>query len=793
MKKNRLRRILPAAALAAFTTGAVSTALAQDNDGYDPRLGTIEEIITTATKREENVQDVAAAITALDGESLMRAGIEDPTRLGLVVPGMQFGYSGHEARVAMRGARTNNVGAEAEQVVGIFEDGLYVPSTTAAFGHYLDLARIEVLRGPQGTLYGRNTFAGTINIITNEPNMDAIEGSVSGLIGDYNRTRFDGVLNVPVNDEFALRFAALSDRRDGYIENTWIQGPSDDYHDLNVQIGRVSAKWEPNDRFSGIFRYTFNDKESNGSAIWGYTQIGCYRNDLDATTSTGLAATSTYVSGHCYQPGPDASARTQPGGEATAQDAGPWSISRDTPAKADTKSSTANVQLQYDFDAVSFKFIGALSNFESLQYYDVDYSNGRFDGFDSFNNGFAGYDSDQDSYSTEFQLLSNDSENLEWIVGFYYFDSENDWQFGFMSDGVYTRYSPDSTDRFETSTTALFGQATYTLGDTMRITGGLRWNEDEKALLGASEGNKWDKILYKVGLEFDVSSDAMLFATTSTGFRTGGVNGSSLVDAGAPPVYDPEEVTAYEIGAKTTMLDGELMLNINAFYNDYTDMHAQSFVVACIDPDDLTTCIASEFTENGGEIEAYGVEVEASWLPGDSWFLNGTLSLMQSEFGEYNVGRQSGLGNIEGRQDVTRTAAELDAAGESILLSYKGWTPALNPEVSGSLQAGYVFELPNGDYITPMVQTAFSGDYYSFDINEPNSRQSSHTRTDLRLTWYNAERGLEIQAFVLNVEDEAVLTRSVFFGPGQADVATTSIQSNYSDPRTWGVQVSLDF
>ncbi len=792
MKTTSLRRMLPAAAFAAISIGAMAPVLAQE-DTYDPRLGTIEEIITTATKREENVQDVAAAITALDGESLMRAGIEDPTRLGLVVPGMQFGYSGNEARVAMRGARTNNVGAEAEQVVGIFEDGLYVPSTTAAFGHYLDLARIEVLRGPQGTLYGRNTFAGTINIITNEPNMDAIEGSVSGLIGDYNRTRFDGVLNVPVSDQFALRFAALSDRRDGYIENSWIQGPSDDYHDLNVQIGRVSAKWEPNDRFSGIFRYTINDKESNGSAIWGYTQIGCYRNDLDATTSTGLAATATYFDGHCYQPGPNASGRTDPGGEATEQDAGPWNISRDTPAKADTKSSTANVQLQYDFDAVSLKFIGALSNFESLQYYDVDYSNGRFDGFDSFNNGFAGYDSDQDSYSTELQLLSNNSENLEWILGFYYFDSENDWQFGFMSDGVYTRYSPDSTDRFETSTTAFFGQATYTLGDTMRITGGLRWNEDEKALLGASEGNKWDKVLYKVGLEFDVGSDAMLFATTSTGFRTGGVNGSTLVAAGAPPVYDPEEVTAYEIGAKTTLLGGELMFNVNAFYNDYTDMHAQSFVVACIDPNDLTTCIASEFTENGGEIEAYGLEVEASWLPGDNWFLNGTLSLMQSEFGEYNVGRQSGLGNFEGRQDVTRTAAELDAAGESILLSYKGWTPALNPEVSGSLQVGYAFELANGDYITPMVQTAFSGDYYSFDINEPNARQSSHTRTDLRLTWYNAERGLEIQAFVLNVEDEAVLTRSVFFGPGQADVPTTSIQANYSDPRTWGVQVSLDF
>ena len=512
MKHRLLRDFRVTITILGSLAFAASTALAQEEGDtrQDLRFGAMEEIITTATKREESVQDVSAAITALDGEALGRAGIEDPTRLGLIVPGMQFGYSGNEARVAMRGARTNNVGAEAEQVVGIFEDGLYVPSTTAAFGHYLDLARIEVLRGPQGTLYGRNTFAGTINIITNEPTMDEVEGSASGLIGDYNRTRFDAVLNLPVSDEFALRFAALSDRRDGYIQNTWVDGPSDDYHDLNVQIGRISAKWEPNDRFSGLFRYTINDKESNGSAIWGYTQIGCYRNNLDAATSTGLSSDSTFIEGHCYQPGPDASGRTSPGGEATQQDAGPWSIARDTPAKADTKSSTSNLQLQYDFDAVTLKFIGAYSQFESIQYYDVDYSDGRFDGFDSFNNGFAGYDSDQDSYSTELQLLSNDSEGLEWILGFYYFDSENDWQFGFMNDGTYTRYDPSSSDQFRTSTTAFFGQATYELSDTMRINGGLRWNEDEKALLGASEDSRWDKVLYKIGFEFDLGGEVML-------------------------------------------------------------------------------------------------------------------------------------------------------------------------------------------------------------------------------------------------------------------------------------------
>lgn len=793
--KGFAARMLAGGSFAALALTMPSVASGQDDEGQEEaeeRRSNI--IVVTAQRREESVQDVSASVTAFDQEALDRAGITDPTRLGATVPGMVVGYSGNEARIAIRGARTNNVGAQAEQVVGIFEDGLYVASTTQAFGNYLDVARIEVLRGPQGTLYGRNTFAGTINIISNEPEFGDISGRVRGQLGNYSQVRLEGVLNVPVSNTFALRFAGLGEQRDGYIENSFLEGPKDDLRDENIQFGRVSAKWEPSDRFDAIARFSYMNRDVNGDAIWGYTQIGCYRNDLDPTTSTGNAATATYIAGHCYQPGSAGAdpSRWTPDGAATTQDNGPWDIRRNSPSRTDIESWSANLQIRYDLGFANLKLLTAYNEFESVQYYDVDYSDGNFDGFDDFNNGFAGYNGDQQNFSAELQLASNNGGPLEWLLGAYYFEQTDDWNFGFLNDGVYVPYYVNS-DFFQSKSRALFGQATYSLSDKLRVIGGLRYAEDEKSNRFTTDSDKWDKLLYKVGVEYDLDADVMMYGTVSTGYRTGGVNGSGLVAAGAPPIYDPETVTAYEIGLKSVLANGDLIFNMAAYYNQFRDMHAQSFVVACIDDTDPSTCIASEFTENGGEIDAWGLEFEAQWFPTDNAFVNATLAYNHSEFGEYNVGQVAGLGNLGGRQDVTRTTGELAGLGLSPQLSLEGWTPALQPRWTASLQAGYTFELGGGNFLTPMFQTAFSSEYWSFDINVPGSEQDSYTQTDLRLTWENENSGLSVQAFVQNLENEAVLTRSVIFAPSQAASPTASIQANYGNPRTYGLSVGLEF
>ena len=261
---TQLHRGLMFSGVAVAALCAASPAIAQEKtkpttaqdaakSGDDGRFG--GEIIVTATKRAENVQSIPAAVTALGEESLKSAGIVDPTRIGMAVPGVRIGFSGTEARVAIRGARTNNVGPQAQQVVGVFNDGAYVATVGQVMAAYLDVNRIEVLRGPQGTLYGRNTFAGAINIISNEPKFDRISGNAQVTYGDYNRIRGEAALNLPISDTFAIRISALGEKHDGYIINTFLDGPSDDLRNENVQIGRITAKWKPSSSFDATIRY----------------------------------------------------------------------------------------------------------------------------------------------------------------------------------------------------------------------------------------------------------------------------------------------------------------------------------------------------------------------------------------------------------------------------------------------------------------------------------------------------------------------------------------------------------
>ena len=209
-------------------------------------MAQVDEVIVTAEKRAENIQDVSAAVTALDSDAIAAAGIQDITRLENVVPGLRIGSSGGEVRPAMRGARTNEVGVAgtgiAEQVIGIFLDGVYVPTTTAGMGTYLDVDRIEVLRGPQGTLYGRNTFAGSINVITKEPVIGEYSGDMKVTLGDYARTDTQYTLNIPMSDVSALRIAASSEKRDGYVENINVAGTSDDLKAKSQSFLRASYK-----------------------------------------------------------------------------------------------------------------------------------------------------------------------------------------------------------------------------------------------------------------------------------------------------------------------------------------------------------------------------------------------------------------------------------------------------------------------------------------------------------------------------------------------------------------------
>lgn len=735
----------------------VSLALATPTIVVAQGSQTLEEVLVTATKRSASIQDVSVAVTAFSEEDLKRGGIDDISRLEHMVPGMKFGMSGNEVRLAMRGTRTNNVGTEAEQVIGIFEDGVYVPTTTQALGSYVDLARVEVLRGPQGTLYGRNTFGGTVNIHTNPPSLEETTGYITGLYGDYERTKVEGAVNLPLGDTAALRIAAMNDQHDGYIKND-VPGVAD-LRDKDLSYFRASLLWAPTDNFDATLRVAYMDQSNSGDAIWGYQQIGGY-------------VDGQFREGHQYAP--DSASDNF--------DEGPWDVRRDFESNADLETKNYTLTVNWDVGIGVIKFIGNSTDFEGEQNFDGDYS----DGGDPNNSGFSGWASDQDTWSTELQLVSNSDGPVQWMVGAYYYEQESSWTWLEKVNGEFGIPHWDRVGKYTSDSTGYFGNATFAASDNVRVIAGYRYAEDSKQKKdqldwsvwppvpapGSGEEDKWDDHLWKLGLEYDINDDSMAYIQASTGYRAGGIN---FIADNVPLSYDPETVTAYEIGYKSTWMDSTLVLNVSAYLNEFEDMQAQSFAVL--------NEVVSEFTESGGELDSAGLEVELDWIPSENWRVSGTLAYMDAEFGDYNISKINGMGDLGGRQDLNDPQS---------LLSLDGWSPALSPEWSASVQVSYDFVLTGGSMVTPIVQIAYSDEYYSFDVNVDGALQDSHAIVDGRLVWLSSDQSIEVQAYVLNVGDEEVLTRSVIFNPGAAP-NVGSIQSSWNNPRTWGVSATYNF
>lgn len=783
---GQLRRIAPVVvAVTALVVSSIATA-----------QGVIDEVIVTASKRAENIQDVSAAVTAIDGDTIARAGIIDITGLEAVVPGLRIGRSGGEVRPAIRGARTNEVGTAgtgiAEQVVGIFIDGIYVPTTTAGMGAYVDLNRIEVLRGPQGTLYGRNTFAGSINVITNQPDFDGFSGSVKALVGDYSRVNYEGILNMPISDNAATRLVVAADSHDGFINNHFSPGSSDDLRERDQFYARSVTKWEHSDMFSTTFRIDYSSKDSNSEAIWGYQQIFGSQIVETAPGSGVFLPDAVITPGHIYQPG-----------DAQNDDEGPYDIYRNAVSFDEQDAWSASLIFDWSTDFADIKWTTNYSDLDGEQYYDSDYSDGNCDAVCGFGRG-----DQQETWSSELQLTSNSDGPVSWVGGLYWFSQEADWNWLFQTDtdgdGINDAIEAPSWgnpghDPHEVDSLAVYGQVKYDLSDTVRLVGGLRYNTDDKTFTGTIPDWDDDALLWKAAVEFDVGDNTMWYGSAATGYRTGGANDGRVVSRGAEALYDNEEVISFEIGAKTRLLDGAMTLNTAVFVNEYSDVKSQLFAVACNDSMGgmtVSECVAAgtattfEYYQNGGDSETTGVEVEMQWAPTDTLFIAANLAWLDAEFASgYIAGSDLirpllGLGNVEGRQDIN---------DPNSLFSFAGWAPAMAPELSIGFSAVKDFELGNGSRLTPSINLNYVDDYYAFDVNIPETKQDSHVIADARLAWVLDEKGITVQAFVMNLGDEEVLTRAVVHSQIVNGLPVNSVQANWNNPRTWGVSFRYDF
>ncbi|MEQ8689322.1 MAG: TonB-dependent receptor, partial [Pseudomonadales bacterium] len=622
-------------AMVAAAVVAVAPAHAQ-NEG-----AVIEEVIVTAQKREQSLQDVSLAITAVGERQLMTNNVVDMSRLDVLVPGLTFGRAGPDARPSIRGAATGGVVNGSDPVMAFYLDGVYQSRPSQLMSAFFDVERVEVLRGPQGTLFGRNSYGGALNVISRQPEIGNFDAGIDTTISNESGMRVQGFMNVPLSETAALRLSAFRDRRDGLVRNTF--NPDDSLNDRNDDYVRAQLLLEPSERLSLTLKGSYWNGGGNGMGDFGYSVPGVPINPATGNTSALTGIIEPRVGFNPTDPSFNplttgvADAPAQGGliaaGPMTAADQGPYRISRDFDHVRDVKQTTFGVDLSWDAtDSVTVRGIFGYSDFEEYRQVDGDYSSNIVNPLAPANPTSANpggsnplpslvsiNSTTQETYSAELQFISTHTGPFQWVVGAFYLNDQPDDTFIYavedagpaprtplgdtLFEGGFTWDFPFS---LETESYAAYVDANYALTENLRVLGGARYTRDTRKgfstfIIDPNDPGlifetpfdlEFDKPTWKLGLEYDLAGrDTMLYSTISTGFLAG--NGTASGDS-----LDEQTVTAYEIGAKNTFLDGRMKLNLSAFYNKYEEI-----VVSSINPETLLTA-----STNGGDAEAMGLE-----------------------------------------------------------------------------------------------------------------------------------------------------------------------------------------
>ena len=732
-------------------------------------------ITVTANRREESLQDVSVPVNAIAGDELLNRGIVDTSDLSASVPALQVQPSGGPAlSIYIRGVGSQAGNAFAENAVAFNFNDVYIGRPTALSGTFYDLQRVEVLKGPQGTLYGRNATGGAINVIPNAPRIGEFGGDFTAQYGNYDYLVLSGALNAPLGEVAAVRVAGQVASRDGYL--------SDGTSDEDSQAGRLSLLVEPT---SNLTIRVVGDYAHQGGLGTGSVVVppvnGAYdappledrigaTDPLSRAVPSAVAATrfappfcggfGNFVNSGCVL-------RAGDGGE-------PFN---DT----DNYGIAANIDLDLGFGTVTM----------------IPAWRGTSTQHRSYVPGFLiEKDESTDQYSLETRLASNGDNRFGYVLGTFWFKEDLD-AVNFFAQGrlATTLFTP----QLKTESLAVFGQASYELTDAFRVIGGLRWTKEDKTqvtslgngnafmpdpynppLLANFEGDlSFEKITWKAGIEFDAADDSLLYANVATGFKSGGF----FVAAPPDNTFAPETLTAYTIGAKNRFADNRIQLNLEAFYWDYSDQQI-SFVGGALASNG--NYVSSGITLNAGKAEMYGVEIEGLFQFSPVDLLSANVQWLHAEYKDFTVPRF----NANPIPPVTSCAVaparavpggfffDTDCAGQDALNS---------PEWSVNLGYEHTFEFDNGMDLVAGARTTIESSRYLDVSYVPEARQAGYMVTDAFVTLKGPENRWSLTAFVNNIEDEEILA-NVGLRP-VLDIPYGVLRP----PRTYGLRAAVHF
>lgn len=747
MKKNLLSTAL------AVVTGSLATTVVPLATAQEFKL---EEIVVTARKREEDMQDVGLSVSAMSQTEISRTFARDIKDLAFISPNLIIDDTsqgpGGNAAIYIRGIGVADVEKNFEPAVGVTVDGLFIGANSGAILRSIDLASLEILRGPQGTLFGRNTIGGTINVDRTRPTGE-LGGKVRAGYGDYDTMWLDGVLNFGITDDLAVKLsAAKNDQREGYFTNVNTGGDEGmvDYRSYGLNV-----LWNATETLE--FEYTYQDEAT----------------DQDTPPLVNMAQPDTLFCGsfgYCAQ-----SVTTPSSGDrykVTTLKFEPTTASLSPAPTEIVFSPTADLIPNNDdatFDAETHIFETRWDISDSLQ---MNYIYGTFETEETVVTNFAsepemlfGTDrpAEYEQASHELRFTYDAGDALKLVAGAYLWESEYEIRLRswitFAVPGTVLDI-PQNT-RQETDSTAVFFEADYALNDAWTVTVGGRYTEDEKN--SQQRGNlttapndpsaKWDEFTPKLGVRYRLDDDAMVYATYSKGYRSGGFNGRVDELASATVPYNPETVDNYELGFKSEWANGRMRLNGALFYMDYKDKQEEIGLPS----EGATGQRISVF--NAANATMQGLELELQAAVTEGLTISSNLGYLDSEYDDFSF--NDGFGIVDNSGFEFRRA----------------------PEFTGSLNATYEWDVAGGEaWVRGSYR--FIGEHFIEQTNRPELANDDQQLLDLSVNY--AINGVTLSVFGRNLTEEDGWAHGLNVSGLWAYAAPRA-------PRTWGMEVTYAF
>jgi len=669
----------------------------------------IDEIVVTAQRRAQSLQDVPIAISAFQAGDLDAFDFTDPSDIAAQVPNLQVSgaYNQSKPIFALRGISFKSFNATDSQAVGIYNDEVYIASRSGQLFQMFDLERVEVLRGPQGILYGRNTTGGAINFVSKKPG-DEFQANAALTLGRFNQFDVEAGVSVPIiENRLSARVAAVANNRDGDTLNEFT---GDKVNSRDDWAARALIRFRPTERQDWMLNVHGGVSRGNGSYY--------YSRGIAPTGDGRFSDFFDYVENPHW-----------------------WTLASDLPeAYEDIDNFGVTLTGVIEFEGFSVTSVTGYDKTDYVTHEDSDASPAKLVD--------VVYDDETEQFSQELRAASSGEGPLQWLIGLYYFTdslkADNYYSFGVIDPAAFSRQAYDQ----DSENFSVFGQVSYDLASALTVHLGGRWTYEKKEMhfrttdflvysLGPDPevtadvrtSDSWKEFTWKIGLDYRINEDVLAYASYNRGFKSGGYNGIVFI-ADEFSRVDPEFVNAYEVGIKSSWWERRLVLNLAAFYNDFSDLHVFNFTEG-------PSGVPVTQIVNAASARSYGVEAEMVVQPIEGLRIQAGVGLLDTRIKRVDVPELAGL------------------AGNRLALS-----PRFN--FNGVVE----YEIPlggNAGSLTPRLEASRTAGQYFDPSSDPLAYQAGYWLLNAALSYQDAADRYSITLWARNIANKKYLTESLPF------------------------------